>query len=286
MSGSTSPAESQLHRRRPPASPPRHRTRPSPPSTNYSDYWEYVREYYQPFDTAPRTGSAEVYLHEMPGGQYTNLKEQAAGMGLLPSLARNRPAPTPRSTSSSATSSRSRPSSKVVGDMTMFLVTRGIRPADVLNLEPGVHPFPESVVDMLAGGLGWPPKAAGPRTSSGWSSAKSAPPKPASTAAKGVVPGAVATPANFDKAPPRTGRQTQARAERGRALQLPDVSPGVPGVTPATNASSETSVPCPPRPSSTDSAAARKSASPSRRERPSSSGWSTSATPTRTAAGW
>ena len=43
-----------------------------------SDYWEKVREYYAPFDTAPKTGSAEVYLHEMPGGQYTNLKEQAA----------------------------------------------------------------------------------------------------------------------------------------------------------------------------------------------------------------
>jgi pyruvate carboxylase len=48
------------------------------------------------------------------------------------------------------------PSSKVVGDMTMFLVTRGIKPADVLNLEPGSVPFPESVIDMLSGGLGKP----------------------------------------------------------------------------------------------------------------------------------
>ena len=48
------------------------------------------------------------------------------------------------------------PSSKVVGDMTMFLITRGIKPADVLNLEPGSTPFPESVIDMLAGGLGQP----------------------------------------------------------------------------------------------------------------------------------
>ena len=38
----------------------------------------------------------------------------------------------------------------------MFLVTRGIKPADVLNLEPGATPFPESVIDMLAGGLGQP----------------------------------------------------------------------------------------------------------------------------------
>src|SRR6185369_2376403 len=48
----------------------------------FSDYWEAVRDYYAPFDTAPRSGTAEVYLHEMPGGQYTNLKEQAASMGL------------------------------------------------------------------------------------------------------------------------------------------------------------------------------------------------------------
>ena len=48
----------------------------------FSDYWEKVREFYTPFDTAPKTGSAEVYLHEMPGGQYTNLREQAASMGV------------------------------------------------------------------------------------------------------------------------------------------------------------------------------------------------------------
>src|SRR5690606_3965721 len=56
-----------------------------------SDYWEQVRAFCRPFDTAPRAGSAEVYLHEMPGGQYTNLKEQAASMGLLhhwPEIAR------------------------------------------------------------------------------------------------------------------------------------------------------------------------------------------------------
>src|SRR4029077_2732270 len=54
------------------------------------------------------------------------------------------------------------PSSKVVGDMALFLFTRGIKPADVVNLEPGSTGFPESVIDMLSGGLGepmggWPP---------------------------------------------------------------------------------------------------------------------------------
>jgi pyruvate carboxylase len=48
------------------------------------------------------------------------------------------------------------PSSKVVGDLTMFLVTRNIKPHDVVNLEPGTTSFPESVVDMLSGGLGQP----------------------------------------------------------------------------------------------------------------------------------
>src|SRR5207253_2968858 len=48
------------------------------------------------------------------------------------------------------------PSSKVVGDMALFLFSRGIRPADVVNLPPGETPFPESVIDMLSGGLGWP----------------------------------------------------------------------------------------------------------------------------------
>src|SRR5208282_1654373 len=57
----------------------------------FADYWEKVAACYTPFDTAPRSGTAEVYLTEMPGGQYTNLKEQAAGMGLAarwPEIAR------------------------------------------------------------------------------------------------------------------------------------------------------------------------------------------------------
>jgi pyruvate carboxylase len=85
-------------------------------------------------------------------------------------------------------------SSKVVGDMTMFL-TRGIQPADVLNLEPGATPFP-GVVDMLSGGLGWP-RAAG-ATSNGRLGEKRAG-EARRHCEKGVVPGAIATPANIDK---------------------------------------------------------------------------------------
>ena len=121
----------------------------------FADYWEQVRACYAPFDTAPKSGSAEVYLHEMPGGQFTNLKEQAASMGLAhrwPEIARTYA----EVNQLFGDIVKVTPSSKVVGDMTMFLVTRGIKPADVLNLEPGATPFPESVIDMLGGGLGQP----------------------------------------------------------------------------------------------------------------------------------
>ena len=126
-----------------------------------ADYWEKVREFYAPFDTAPKAGSAEVYLHEMPGGQFTNLKEQAAAMGLAhrwPEIARCYA----EVNQLFGDIVKVTPSSKVVGDMALFLFTRGIKPADVVNLPPGT-PFPESVIDMLSGGLGepvggWPKK--------------------------------------------------------------------------------------------------------------------------------
>jgi len=121
----------------------------------FSDYWDQVREFYAPFDTAPKTGSAEVYLHEMPGGQFTNLKEQARAMGILhkwPEIARTYA----QVNQLFGDIVKVTPSSKVIGDMTMFLITHGIKPADVLNLEPGSAPFPESVIDMLSGGLGRP----------------------------------------------------------------------------------------------------------------------------------
>ncbi len=121
----------------------------------FSDYWEQVQEFYKPFNTSPRAGTAEVYEHEMPGGQFTNLKEQANAMGLGH-----------RWSEISQTYAgvnqifgdiiKVTPSSKVVGDMAMFLITRGITPQEVLELEPGSVDFPESVIDMLWGGLGQP----------------------------------------------------------------------------------------------------------------------------------
>ena len=120
-----------------------------------SDYWEHVLTFYETFDTSPRSGSAEVYDHEMPGGQFTNLKEQARAMGLAhrwPEIAK---------TYADVNQLfgdiiKVTPSSKVVGDMCMFLVTRDLTCDDLLKLEPGSVDFPESVIDMLWGGLGQP----------------------------------------------------------------------------------------------------------------------------------
>ncbi len=121
----------------------------------FSDYWEQVLEFYHPFNSAPRSGTAEVYEHEMPGGQYTNLREQANSMGIghrWREIAR---------TYADVNQLfgdivKVTPSSKVVGDMCMFLVTRNLNASDVLKMKPGSIDFPESVIDMLAGGLGQP----------------------------------------------------------------------------------------------------------------------------------
>ncbi len=163
----------------------------------FSDYWEKVREYYHPFDTAPKTGSAEVYLHEMPGGQYTNLKEQANSMGVAhrwPEIARTYA----EVNQLFGDVVKVTPSSKVVGDMALFLFSRGIKPADVVNLDPGSQGWPESVVDMMSGGLGWP--------DGGWPQdvqrvvlGEKRAAEARKNFKKGVVPGAVATPANLEK---------------------------------------------------------------------------------------
>ncbi|MFT4176798.1 MAG: pyruvate carboxylase [Luteolibacter sp.] len=121
----------------------------------FSDYWEEVLTYYKPFDSAPRAGTAEVYEHEMPGGQYTNLREQANAMGLghrWREVARTYA----EVNQLFGDIVKVTPSSKVVGDMCMFLITRGIKVEDVTKIKPGSLDWPESVIDMLSGGLGQP----------------------------------------------------------------------------------------------------------------------------------
>lgn len=124
-----------------------------------SDYWETVRTYYTPFDEAPKSGSADVYIHEMPGGQYTNLKAQAESMGLggrWPEVARMYA----DVNMAFGDIVKVTPSSKVVGDLALYLVSHGMSLAD---LEKQSHlTVPNSLVDMFMGSLGqpeggWPP---------------------------------------------------------------------------------------------------------------------------------
>ncbi|MCC6539157.1 MAG: pyruvate carboxylase [Bryobacterales bacterium] len=126
------------------------------PLQRYADYWEAVRTWYTPFDSAPKSGTAEVYLHEMPGGQYTNLKEQAESMGLgerWPEVARAYA----EVNMAFGDIVKVTPSSKVVGDMALFLVSHGITMREVEKLGPS-HSLniPNSVADMLQGSLGEP----------------------------------------------------------------------------------------------------------------------------------
>ncbi|MBI2679518.1 MAG: pyruvate carboxylase [Candidatus Solibacter usitatus] len=121
-----------------------------------ADYWEAVRATYAPFDTCPPSGTAEVYLHEMPGGQYTNLKEQAEAMGLgtrWHEIARTYAAVN----LAFGDIVKVTPSSKVVGDMTLFLVTHDMTIAQLERMGPDHHlAIPHSVVEMFAGALGSP----------------------------------------------------------------------------------------------------------------------------------
>ena len=90
-----------------------------------ADYWETVRTYYKPFDNAPPSGTAEVYVHEMPGGQYTNLREQAESMGLGASWHEiaNAYADVNMAFGDIV---KVTPSSKVVGDLAIFLVSHNM----------------------------------------------------------------------------------------------------------------------------------------------------------------
>jgi pyruvate carboxylase len=120
-----------------------------------SRYWDEVRGLYSQFETGLRAPSAEVYAYEMPGGQYTNLFEQAKALGLAsrwPEVCK-------------AYSDvnllfgdivKVTPTSKVVGDMALFVVANNLSSSDILDPERELA-FPESVVELFEGKLGQPP---------------------------------------------------------------------------------------------------------------------------------
>jgi pyruvate carboxylase len=120
-----------------------------------SMYWEQVRKNYLAFESDMRAGASEVYVHAMPGGQYTNLKEQARGVGLDDSR-------WPEVSQAYADVNemfgnivKVTPSSKVVGDLAIMMVSSGLTREQVLDPDFEVA-FPESVVQMMRGDLGRP----------------------------------------------------------------------------------------------------------------------------------
>ena len=120
-----------------------------------SDYWEAVRAHYAAFETGQQAPSSEVYLHEMPGGQFTNLKAQARSLGLEERW--HEVAQTYADVNQMfGDIVKVTPSSKVVGDMALMMVSQGLTRADVENPDTDVA-FPDSVVDMMRGNLGQPP---------------------------------------------------------------------------------------------------------------------------------
>jgi pyruvate carboxylase len=120
-----------------------------------SDYWQQVRRLYAPFESDNRAGASEVYVHGMPGGQYTNLREQARSLGI-------EDARWPEVAHAYADVNRLfgniikvTPTSKVVGDMALFMVSSGLSAADVLDPDKPLA-FPESVLQFFRGELGQP----------------------------------------------------------------------------------------------------------------------------------
>jgi len=121
----------------------------------FSDYWEVVRTQYRAFESDLRCGASEVYLHEMPGGQFTNLKEQARSLGLAERWHEVARAYADVN-AMFGDIVKVTPSSKVVGDMALAMVSAGLSREDVENPERDVA-FPESVVSLFRGDVGQPP---------------------------------------------------------------------------------------------------------------------------------
>ncbi|MEE2953442.1 MAG: pyruvate carboxylase [Pseudomonadota bacterium] len=120
-----------------------------------SFYWEAVRNQYAAFESDLKGPASEVYLHEMPGGQFTNLKEQARSLGLETRW--HQVAQTYADVNRMfGDIVKVTPSSKVVGDMALMMVSQDLTVADVMDPAKELS-FPESVVSMLHGDLGQPP---------------------------------------------------------------------------------------------------------------------------------
>lgn len=119
-----------------------------------SHYWEDVRKYYQDFESGMVAPHTEVYQHEMPGGQYSNLQQQAKGVGLGDQWDDVKKMYA-RVNQMFGDIVKVTPSSKVVGDMALFMVQNNLTEEDVLTKGHAID-FPDSVIELFMGYLGQP----------------------------------------------------------------------------------------------------------------------------------
>lgn len=120
----------------------------------YSNYWEDIREVYYPFESGLKAGTAEVYDHEIPGGQYSNLRPQAIALGLetqFETIKKNYAIVNKMF----GNIVKVTPSSKVVGDMALFMTANDLTEEDVLERGESLS-YPDSVVSFFKGELGQP----------------------------------------------------------------------------------------------------------------------------------
>jgi pyruvate carboxylase len=120
-----------------------------------SNYWEQVRHGYAAFESDMRSGASEVYVHGMPGGQYTNLREQARSLGIDDTRWHEVARAYAQVNEMFGDIVKVTPSSKVVGDMAILMVTSGLTAGDVIDPQVEVA-FPESVVALFRGDIGQP----------------------------------------------------------------------------------------------------------------------------------
>ncbi|MBP1968230.1 pyruvate carboxylase [Virgibacillus natechei] len=119
-----------------------------------SHYWEGIRDYYKDFESGMKAPHTEIYLHEMPGGQYSNLKQQAKAVGLEDRW--NEVKLMFRQVNDMfGDIVKVTPSSKVIGDMTLFMVQNNLTENDVYERGESID-FPDSVIEFAQGYIGQP----------------------------------------------------------------------------------------------------------------------------------
>lgn len=119
-----------------------------------SDYWNDIRGIYAPFESGQKTGSSDVYYHQMPGGQYTNLMYQSQQLGLSGQWARIKEA-YHQANELCGNIIKVTPSSKVVGDLANYMVQNNLNRNEILTRANELN-FPNSVVQFFQGYLGIP----------------------------------------------------------------------------------------------------------------------------------